>query len=88
MRSAAHRPATYVHGPLRVTADHGRRGIAGACFRAERVLMGFAEVIAVIREDNHASRRAQARLAMDAHRLRGREPNLYLVIEGAAEYVR
>ena len=62
---AAHpEPAAYLHGPICVGRAYRRRGLAGAMFRAQREIMRGAPVLAFIREDNEASRRAHAGLGM------------------------
>ena len=57
-------PAAYLHGPICVGVAYRRRGLAGAMFREQREIMREAPVMAFIREDNAASRRAHAGLGM------------------------
>lgn len=51
-------PGAYLHGPICVGNGYLRRGIATAMFKAQREYMQHRDVIAFIREDNHASRQA------------------------------
>jgi RimJ/RimL family protein N-acetyltransferase len=51
-------PGAYLHGPICVGKDFRRRGVATAMFGAQRAHMQHRDVVAFIREDNHASRQA------------------------------
>jgi RimJ/RimL family protein N-acetyltransferase len=57
-------PDAYLHGPICVGRDYRQRGLATAMFRAQREHMRHRDVIAFIREDNHASRRAHGGMGM------------------------
>ena len=57
-------PNAYIHGPICVGRHHRRRGLAAAMFRTERAQMQNRDVVAFIREDNHASRTAHLRMGL------------------------
>ncbi|HVG50892.1 MAG TPA: GNAT family N-acetyltransferase [Xanthobacteraceae bacterium] len=64
MLSAFPNPNAYIHGPICVGKHHRRRGVAAAMFKAERAQMQNRDVVAFIREDNHASRTAHLRMGL------------------------
>ena len=58
-------PGAYLHGPICVGRKFHRRGLASAMFRAQREQMNHSAVMAFIREDNLASRRAHKGMGLD-----------------------
>src|SRR5262245_31732110 len=64
MLRAYPRPGAYLHGPICVGKDFRRRGLATSMFAAQRAHMKQSDVIAFIREDNHASRQAHVGMGL------------------------
>lgn len=64
MLSAYPCPGAYLHGPICVGKDFRRRGLATSMFEAQRARMKHSNVLAFIREDNHASRQAHVGMGL------------------------
>jgi len=78
-------PSAYLHGPICVGRDFRRRGVATAMFEAQRAQMKHSDVIAFIREDNHASRRAHVGMGLHEAATFEHSGVRYVVLASAAK---